>query len=192
MIPGSSAKPRVLPGKLQALLWFLIAGLAWATTPDTAAQSGLGLFLRSDWFGDPYLVTNSPGSALSQYRVFLVMNPALATNRDYQDKVSTLAAKISDQQGEWANMQTAAETARQQNRLAAQIFQALSAVSFQPKSTEALTRVASAPERGQQPDDKDDGEGKVLWWSALDNILPGRPAAGAPGVALFSRGGGGG
>jgi hypothetical protein len=69
--------------------------------------------------------------------------------------VSALVIKVSDQQ----------------NRLAAQIFQALSAVSFQPKSREALTRVASAPTQGQQPGDKDDGEGKVLWWSLFQRWI---------------------
>ena len=98
MIPGSSAKQKILPEKLRALLWFLIAGFVLTTPVNVAAQSGLGLIIQSNWFGDPYLVTNSPGSALSQYRVCLVMNPALVTNQDYQDKVSALAAKISDQQ----------------------------------------------------------------------------------------------
>jgi hypothetical protein len=155
MIPGPSAKRKVLPGKLQALLWFFIAGFVWTTPLNVAAQSGLGLIIQSNWFGDPYLVTNSPDSALSPYRVCLVMNPALVTNQDYQEKVSALVIKVSDQQ----------------NRLAAQIFQALSAVSFQPKSREALTRVASAPTQGQQPGDKDDGEGKVLWWSLFQRWI---------------------
>jgi hypothetical protein len=154
MIPGSSAKRKVLPEKLRALLWCLIAGFVLTTPPNVAAQTGLGLIIQSNWFGDPYLVTNSPASALSPYRVCLVMNPALVTNQDYQDKVSALAAKIS----------------HQQNRLAAQIFQALSAVSL-PKSREALPRFASATPPGQQPDNKDNGEGKVFLWALFQRWM---------------------
>lgn len=73
-------------------LFLLIASPALALPPNAVAESELGLVTRSDWFGDPYLLTNPPGSALSPYRVVLVMNPALVTNLEYQAKVAALSA----------------------------------------------------------------------------------------------------
>jgi hypothetical protein len=148
---------------LRLVFLFLVAGFSWTTTLNAAAQTGPGLIIRSDWFGDPYLVTNSTGGDLSQHHVCLVMNPALATNQDYQAKISALAAIISDQPGERANAPAATDIAKEQNSQAAQIFQALRAVFFQSKNREALARVTSAPARERQPDDTDNGEGKVLW-----------------------------
>ena len=50
-------------------------------------------------------MTNAPGSVLSPHRVCLVMNPALATNQNYLDKVTALVANFPDQQDEWASVQ---------------------------------------------------------------------------------------
>ena len=77
---------------LRVLWLFLFAGLVWAATTSCAAESSLGFIPRSDWFGDPYLVTNPPGNALSPFSVSLVMNPTLVTNPDYQAKVTALAS----------------------------------------------------------------------------------------------------
>jgi hypothetical protein len=143
MIPGPSAKRKVLPEKLRALLWCLIAGFVLTTPPNAAAQSGLGLIIQSNWFGDPYLVTNSPASALSPYRVCLVMNPALVTNQDYQEKVIVLAA---------------------------QIFQALSTVSL-PKGRETMTNTAFVPAPGRHPDDQENAEGKVFLWDLFQRWM---------------------
>lgn len=97
---------------------------------NCAAQSGLGLITRADWFGDPYLVTNQPGNALSAFRVCLVINPALITNQDYQAKVSTLAAtKVADQA----------------DVLVARFFQPAATARFEPQHPEASFRLATAP-----------------------------------------------
>ena len=145
---------------LRLVFSFLIAGFVWATTVNAVEQTGPGLITRADWFGDPYLVTNSTGGALSPHHVCLVMNPALATNQDYQAKMSALAATVSAQQDE-ANVPAVTEIAKERSSQAARIFQALRAVFFQSKSREALDRVTSEPARGRQTDATDNGGGKV-------------------------------
>ena len=92
-----------------------------------------------------------PAASCPPDRVCLVMNPALATNQNYLDKVTALVANFPDQQDEWASIQTATEDARRLN------------VSVSPIS-QALTRVKSAVERGRQSDATDYAGSKVLWW----------------------------
>jgi hypothetical protein len=61
------------------------------------------------------------------------MNPVLAPDQDYLDKVTALAANFPEQQEVWMNIRTDTEAARQRT---AQIFQ--------PKSRNGFSRIASA------------------------------------------------
>ena len=105
------------------------------------------------------------------------MNPALATNQNYLDKVTALVANFPDQQDEWASIQTATEDARRLNVRS----------RFPPNLPRALTRVKSAVERRAAI--RRHGlrrEQSFVVVSALVGICPGRLFHRAPGVALFS------
>ena len=104
------------------------------------------------------------GSTLSPYRVCVVMNPALATNRDYMDKVTALVTNFPDQQDEWANIQAATGNARQGNSPVAQISQTLKLESFQQNSSQVLTRIKDAVAQGWQSDAATKDGGRVLQW----------------------------
>jgi hypothetical protein len=158
---------RFFPKKLPLVLLSLLAGFVWATQANAAAQTGPGLITRSDWLGDPYLVTNPPGSALYPYRVCLVMNPAQAVNPDYQAKMNALVATVSDQPGEWVKLQTATGVAGQDDGPVARIFQTLRAVFSRSNSRDTLAHGAPASVRGWQPDATDDGAGRISWRSLV-------------------------
>ncbi|HEX9046172.1 MAG TPA: hypothetical protein VF988_04035, partial [Verrucomicrobiae bacterium] len=113
------------------------------------AEDGLGFISRPDWFGDPYLVTNPPGSALSPVEVCIVMNPALTTNAAYQAKVAALSAThvVGDPPNRWAAF--------------------FHSAWFKPKTqTTAATRPPSAPSaKASEP-------AEPGWPARLEQILP--------------------
>lgn len=94
MIPQWFARQGVWKDKLGFFYW--VGCVFWVMTlvaqSNPGGDSNIGFVARPDWMGDPYLMTNPPNSALSAFRVSLVMNPTLMTNPAYQAKVTALAA----------------------------------------------------------------------------------------------------
>jgi len=112
-------------------------GAAWwlGTMLLVAAPAGLGFIPRADWFGDPYLLTNPPGNALSPFRISVVLNPEQTTNADYQAKINALVASVSPEQKDaWADIAGAAAVSLQEGKRNAQIVRA-AGTAFVSKTT---------------------------------------------------------
>ena len=102
-----------------------------------AAPAGLGFIPRADWFGDPYLLTNPPGNALTPFRISVALNPELTTNLDYKAKVNALVAAVDpDQKDAWADIAEATAVSLQEGKRSAQIVRAAGAVLFPIRSPE--------------------------------------------------------
>ena len=129
---------------LPRLLLFFGAVLLFWTMLLSAAPAGLGFIPRADWLGDPYMLTNPPGNALSPFRVSLVLNPELTTNLVYQAKVNTLVAAMAlDQKNEWADIAQATTVSLQARKRGEQIIRTAGTVLFPTRS--------AAPSAGTLP-----------------------------------------
>jgi len=124
---GLPCERRIFSKMLRGWFFCFCFGVAWwlGTMLLAAAPAGLGFIPRADWFGDPYLLTNPPGNALSPFRISVVLNPELTTNLDYQGKVNALVASVApDQKDAWADIAEAAAVSLQEGKRSAQIVRA--------------------------------------------------------------------
>ena len=99
----------------------LVGIMAALPEPVAAAAPAVNWQYRTDWSGDPYLVTNSLNS------VSLVLNPdLLAANSDYQYKVTALASTVmGTAEGTFTLVKEMAREAQSQESLAAKLRQTL-------------------------------------------------------------------
>ena len=122
IILGGRAERRVFPKILQALFSCLALAIILAALPEPAAAApAVNWQYRSDWPGNPYLVTNSPNS------VSLVLNPDLfAANPDYQNKVTALASTVmTTADGAFALVKELSREAQQKDSMATKLWQTL-------------------------------------------------------------------